>query len=245
MTVQHTPRFDVIGLFPEIITVATRTGVLGRGLQRGVLVVEAHQLRDYTGGSPHPVDDEPYGGGPGLVMRPEPIYAAIEDVCRKAGASPGAPWKILMSPQGERFDQHHARRLRERSERASSIVIFCGRYEGVDERVRGLFDQEISLGDFVLTGGELAAAAMIDAVARLIPGVLGCGDSTASESFAEDELLEYPQYTRPVEFRGLRVPVILQSGDHGAIRRWRREQSIARTRVRRPDLAKDPGDESS
>jgi tRNA (guanine37-N1)-methyltransferase len=235
----------VIGLFPEIVEVATSAGVLGRARQRELLVVRAHQLRDYTGGSPHPIDDEPYGGGPGLVMRPEPIYAAIEDVCAKAGAVPGAPWKILMTPQGQPFDQRVARQLRERSAEVSSLVIFCGRYEGVDERVRGLFDQELSGGDFVLTGGEIAAAAVIDAVARLCPGVLGCADSTTSESFAEENLLEYPQYTRPAEFRGMRVPAVLQSGDHGAIRRWRKEQSIARTRTRRPDLIDDSGDESS
>ena len=245
MSSGRAPRFDVIGLFPEIVEVACDAGVLGRARQRGLVDVRTHQLRDYTGGSPHPVDDEPYGGGPGLVMRPEPIYAAVEDVCAKASATPGPPWKVLMTPQGERFDQRLARRLRERSAEVSSIVIFCGRYEGVDERVRLLFDQEISGGDFVLTGGEIVAAAVIDAVARLCTGVLGCADSTTSESFAENNLLEYPQYTRPAEFRGMRVPAVLQSGDHGAIRRWRREQSIARTRARRPELIDDSGDESS
>ena len=245
MSAPRPPRFDVVGLFPEVVDVATQAGVLGRARQRELLVVRVHQLRDYTGGSPHPIDDEPYGGGPGLVMRPEPIYGAVEDVCQQAGTIPAPPWKVLMTPQGERFEQRVARSLRERSGEVSSIVIFCGRYEGVDERVRSLFDQEISVGDFVLTGGEIAAAAVIDAVARLSTGVLGCADSTTSESFAESNFLEYPQYTRPAEFRGMRVPAVLQSGDHGAIRRWRREQSAARTRARRPDLIDDSSDESS
>ena len=238
-------RFDVIGLFPEVVDVAVRTGVLGRAAQRSIVIVRAHQLRDYTGGSPHPIDDDPYGGGPGLVMRPEPIYAAVEDVCSAAGADPGRPWKVLLTPQGQRFDQRIARELHRRGTEVSSIVLFCGRYEGVDERVRPLFDQEISVGDFVLTGGEIAAAAVVDCVARLHPGVLGCHESTDSESFAEPGLLEYPQYTRPAEFRGMRVPAVLQSGDHAAIRRWRREQAIARTRERRPDLARDREDEKS
>ena len=241
----HVLRFDVVGLFPEIVEAAVHAGVLGKALHRGSVIVQTHQLRNYTGGSPHPVDDEPYGGGPGLVMRPEPVYAAVEDVCRLVGATPGPAWKILMTPQGERFDQHVARALWQRGATAASLVFFCGRYEGVDERVRGLFDQELSVGDYVLTGGEIAAAAVIDCVARLEPGVLGCAQSAGSESFAPSNLLEYPQYTRPAEFRGMRVPAILQSGDHGAIERWRQEQSIARTRDRRPDLLRDPKDESS
>lgn len=238
------PHFDVIGLFPEIVDTASRYGVIGRAVQRGVIRVITHQLRDYTGGSPHPIDDEPYGGGPGLVMRPEPIYAAMEDVCGRSG---GPGWKILMTPQGARFSQSIARDLAERAASAVPLVFFCGRYEGIDERARVLFDQEISLGDFVLTGGEIAAAAVIDAVARLLSGVLGCADSTHSESFGTDGLLEYPQYTRPADFRGMKVPPILQSGDHEAIRRWRREQALARTLERRPDLLAGSGsrDESA
>jgi tRNA (guanine37-N1)-methyltransferase len=176
-------------------------------------------------------------------MRPEPIYAAIEDVCRSAGDVPLSPWKVLMTPQGERLTQEIVRELAARALAHSSVVLFCGRYEGVDERVRPLFDREISIGDFVLTGGELAAAALIDAVARLFPGVLGCPQSADTESFSSANRLEYPQYTRPAEYRGMRVPAVLQSGDHGAIRRWRREQSIERTRTRRPDLL-DPDDDA-
>ena len=236
MSETRAPCFDVIGLFPEIVDVATRASVLGRARERRAIVIRTHQLRDYTGGSPHPIDDEPYGGGPGLVMRAEPIYAAVEDVCRLAGDVPRPAWKVLMTPQGERLTQKVVRALADRAAAHASLVLFCGRYEGVDERVRPLFDQEISVGDFVVTGGEIAAAAVVDAVARFFPGVLGCAESTSSESFSDENLLEYPHYTRPADFRGMRVPPVLQSGDHGAIRRWRREQSIERTRSRRPDL---------
>jgi tRNA (guanine37-N1)-methyltransferase len=230
-------RFDVIGLFPEIVDACCRYGVVGRALQRGTVAVVTHQLRDYTGGSHHPIDDDPYGGGPGMVMRPEPVFAAIEHIDGVSSAEGRRPWKILTTPHGTPFDQRMARDLAARGPDLSSIVIFCGRYEGIDERVRSLFDQEVSLGDFVLTGGEIAAAAIIDAVARLVPGVLGCADSTSSESFGDEGLLEYPQYTRPAEFRGERVPAVLQSGDHAAIREWRKAQALARTRQRRPDLA--------
>ena len=230
-------RFDVIGLFPEIVDSACRYGVLGRGLTRGVFRLFTHQLRDYTGGSPHPIDDEPYGGGPGLVMRPEPIYSAVEDVCARVQAEGGASvWKILMTPQGTPLRQAIVRDLRSISERGTAILIFCGRYEGIDERARCLFDQELSLGDFVLSGGEIAAAALVDAVARLAPGVLGCAESPKNESFGAEGLLEYPQYTRPAEFRGMKVPPVLQSGDHAAIRKWREQRSLERTRERRPDL---------
>lgn len=222
--------FDVVTLFPEFIEAGARVGVLGRALGSGILVVRTHQLRDYTGGSPHPVDDSPYGGGPGMVMRAEPIYAAVEDVSAR-----WAPQRrILLTPQGTPLRQAEARRL---ASTYASLLLFCGRYEGVDERVRPLFDEELSIGDYVLTGGELAALAVIDAVARLVPGVLGSIESPACESFSDPDLLEYPQYTRPAEFRGMTVPAILTSGNHAAIERWRREQSEARTRLRRPDLS--------
>jgi tRNA (guanine37-N1)-methyltransferase len=230
-------RFDVIGLFPEIVESCCRCGVVGRALQRGKITLVTHQLRDYTGGSHHPIDDDPYGGGPGMVMRPEPILAAIETIEGKVAGPGRSVWKILTTPHGAPFNQQIARTLAMRGPELASILIFCGRYEGIDERVRRLFDQEISLGDFVLTGGEIAAAAIVDSVSRLVPGVLGCADSAGSESFGEDGLLEYPQYTRPAEFRGERVPAILQSGDHAAIREWRKTQALARTRARRPDLA--------
>lgn len=230
-------RFDVVGMFPEIVEACCRYGVLGRAIQRGTVSLVAHQLRDYTGGSHHPIDDDPYGGGPGMVMRPEPIYTAIEAIESELSGTGRRTWKILTTPQGTPFTQEIARDLGTRGPELASILIFCGRYEGVDERVRKLFDQELSLGDFVLTGGEIAAAAIIDSVSRLLPGVLGCADSVGSESFSEEGLLEYPQFTRPAEFRGERVPAVLQSGDHGAIREWRRAQALERTRTRRPDLA--------
>lgn len=222
--------FDVVTLFPEFIEAGSRVGVLGRALESGILVVRAHQLRDYTGGSPHPVDDSPYGGGPGMVMRAEPIYAAVESV----SARHGPERRILLTPQGTPLRQAEVRRL---ASTYTSLLLFCGRYEGVDERVRPLFDEELSVGDYVLTGGEIGALAIIDAVSRLVPGVLGSADSPTCESFSDSQLLEYPQYTRPAEFRGMTVPAILTSGNHAAIARWRHEQAQERTRLRRPDLA--------
>ena len=230
-------RFDVIGLFPEIVEACCRYGVVGRAMRRGTVALATHQLRDYTGGSHHPIDDDPYGGGPGMVMRPEPIFDAIESIEAKFAGGVRRVWKILTTPHGAPFDQEMARDLAARGAELSSILIFCGRYEGIDERARTLFDQEISLGDFVLTGGEIAASAIIDAVSRLVPGVLGSAESASTESFGQEGLLEYPQYTRPAEFRGERVPAVLQSGDHAAIREWRRAQALERTRARRPDLA--------
>ncbi len=222
--------FDVLTLFPEFVEAGARVGVLGRAIDAGILTVRSHQLRNYTGGSPHPVDDSPYGGGPGMVMRAEPIYAAVEDVT--ARFSPAR--RILLTPQGSPFTQASAQRL---AGGYPSMLLFCGRYEGVDERVRSLFDEEISIGDYVLTGGELAALVVVDAVARLVPGVLGSAESPASESFSDPTLLEYPQYTRPAEFRGMSVPGVLTSGNHAEIERWRREQARARTETRRPDLS--------
>jgi tRNA (guanine37-N1)-methyltransferase len=221
--------FDVITLFPEFVAAGARVGVLGRAIDSGILAVRAHQLRDYTGGSPHPVDDSPYGGGPGMVMRAEPIFAAVEDVAARHAPSR----RILMTPQGRPFTQAEAQRLATDHE---AMLIFCGRYEGVDERVRPLFDEELSIGDYVLTGGELGALVVIDAVSRLVPGVLGSAESSSSESFSDPSLLEYPQYTRPAVFRGAAVPSVLTSGNHAEIERWRREQSAARTQERRPDL---------
>ena len=225
--------FDVIALFPDMVSDAVSVGVVGKAIDAGILRVRAHQLRDYTGGSHHPIDDHPYGGGPGLVMRPEPVYAAVEDVRSKHDPSV----TILLTPHGRRFDQAAARRLSwERS-----ILMFCGRYEGVDERVRQLFDEELSVGDYVLSGGEPGAIVVIDAVGRLVPGVLGSADSTVMESFTEDTL-EYPQYTRPETFRGMQVPPVLLSGNHAEIERWRREEALRRTRERRPDLRRHDGD---
>jgi len=218
---------DVITLFPEMIEQTVRHGILGKAVANGVLCVRAHQLRDYCGGSIHAVDDAPYGGGPGMVMRPEPIFAAVEDVTERHGPS----HRILLTPQGARLEQTIVRRLAQRE----TLLLMCGRYEGVDERVRGLFDEELSIGDYVLTGGELAASVVVEAVGRLLPGVLGCAASADSESFSSG-LLEYPQYTRPEIFRGMRVPAVLTSGNHAQIERWRRAQAIARTEAKRPDL---------
>ena len=226
--------FDVVTLFPEALGAGLSCGVVGKAIESGLIGFTAHQLRNYTGGSPHPVDDHPYGGGPGMVMRPEPIYAAVEDLSatRRHGR------RILLTPQGRRFDQSTARRLSS----AASILIVCGRYEGVDERVRPLFDEELSIGDYVLSGGEPAAVVLIDAVSRLVPGVLGSPESAGDESFSEG-LLEYPQYTRPETFDGRAVPGVLLSGNHAKIEEWRRKQALERTRERRPDLiAKDRGD---
>ncbi|MHB1162659.1 MAG: tRNA (guanosine(37)-N1)-methyltransferase TrmD, partial [Chloroflexota bacterium] len=193
---------------------------------RGLLQIRVHNLRDFATGRHKVVDDYPFGGGPGMVMKPEPIFAAVESLRREGSRV------VLMSPQGRLFRQAIAQELSQ----LPRLVLLCGHYEGVDERVRQrLVDDELSIGDYVLTGGELAAMVVCDAVSRLIPGVLGAGESTAEESFAAG-LLEYPHYTRPAEFRGLRVPEVLLSGDHARVERWRREQSLLRTLQRRPEL---------
>jgi len=192
--------------------------------------VQVTDIRDFAEGKHRVTDDVPYGGGAGMVMKPEPLVKAIEAAKQRR---PSAR-VILMSPQGARFDQARAQAL----VRDGELILVCGRYEGVDERVLGWIDEELSVGDFVLTGGELAALAVIDAAARLVPGVLGNDLSPQSESFAGEGLLEGPQYTRPPEFRGLKVPEVLLSGDHAKIAQWRREQALSRTRERRPDLLK-------
>jgi tRNA (guanine37-N1)-methyltransferase len=221
--------FHVITLFPEMLT-ALDAALIGRAQKAGLITVRAHNLRDYGLGNYRQVDDTPYGGGSGMVMRPEPIAAAIDAV---TAAHPGLT-KVLLTPQGERFDQPLARELA--APCAGGILLIAGRYEGVDERVRSLVDRELSIGDYVLSGGELAAMVVIEAVARLVPGVLGNSESLAEESFGAGHLLEYPHYTRPEEFRGMCVPEILLSGDHGKIRAWRTAESLRRTVRRRPDL---------
>jgi len=219
-------RFDVITLFPELFETHLTTSILGKAIETGVVQVGLHDLRRHGLGKHHSVDDEPFGGGAGMVMRPEPIFAAVEEVREDASHV------VLLSARGRRFDHAIARSLVEHPH----VVLICGRYEGVDERVADeLADDELSIGDFVLAGGELAALVVIEAAARLVPGVLGNAESLLSESHAEG-LLEYPQYTRPAEFRGHRVPDVLLSGDHAAIERWRREQAERATRERRPDL---------
>jgi tRNA (guanine37-N1)-methyltransferase len=220
--------FHIITLFPEMFTSPFNSGIMARALRTGLLKIEAHNLRDHGLGNYRQVDDEPYGGGSGMVMRPEPIAAAIDAVM---GQHPGL-WRVLLTPQGELLNQPIAAEL---SQREPGLLLIAGRYEGVDERVREMVDQEISIGDYVLSGGELPAMVVIEAVTRLLPGVLGNQTSLEEESFGSG-LLEYPQYTRPEVFRGAAVPAVLLSGDHEKIRRWRREQALERTRKRRPDL---------
>lgn len=219
--------FDVLTLFPGMFVSPFGDSILCRAIERGLVRITAHHLRDWAEGRHKVTDDTPYGGGEGMVLKPEPVARALRDL---RDLRPGAK-VLLMTPQGKTFCQRHARQLVSES----ALVFVCGRYEGFDERIRTMVDDEFSLGDFVLTGGELAAMAMIDAVARLLPGVLGNRDSAASDSYG-DGLLEYPQYTRPVEFAGQRVPEVLLSGNHAAIARWRRRQQLKRTLQRRPEL---------
>ncbi len=230
-------RFDVFTLFPEVFTPYLETSILQRAQARGLVEVHLHNIRDWTTDRHHVTDDEPYGGGGGMVMKPEPIFTAVESVL---GAPPVCPL-VLLTPQGRAFTQAVAQELaapalNPASEGPPRLALLCGRYEGVDERVRQyLATDQISIGDFVLSGGELPALVVIDAVARLIPGVLGDPDGAWDDSHASG-LLEYPHYTRPPEFRGWRVPNVLISGDHARIARWRREQALLRTWKLRPDL---------
>ncbi len=221
-------RFDVVTIFPEYFASPLHCSIVGRALEAGLVEVALHNLRDYTTDRHQVVDDYPYGGGGGMVLKPEPLFAAVEALQQQ---EPRAH-VVLLSPQGRQFDQKLAAELAGRSR----IILICGHYEGLDERVReALVDEEISVGDYVLTGGEPAALVVIDAVSRLLPGVLGDEQAPDKDSFAE-ALLEYPHYTRPAEFRGMQVPATLLSGHHEQIRRWRRKESLRRTRQRRPDL---------
>jgi tRNA (guanine37-N1)-methyltransferase len=221
-------RFDVFTLFPEVFGSYLDSSILLRARQNGLLEVVLHNIRDWTTDRHHTTDDMPYGGGGGMVMKPEPIFAAVEAVL---GIPPTCP-VILLTPQGRVFTQSMAQELAQHAH----LGLLCGRYEGIDERVReNLVTDEISIGDYVLSGGELPALALIDALTRLIPGALGDPSGAADDSHAMG-LLEYPHYTRPPEFRGWQVPEILLSGDHGRVDRWRREQALLRTRQRRPDL---------
>jgi tRNA (guanine37-N1)-methyltransferase len=220
--------FDVFTLLPEVFSPYLDSSILLRARQNGLLEVRLHNIRDWTADRHHTTDDMPYGGGGGMVMKPEPIFAAVETVL---GIPPACP-VILLTPQGRVFTQSVAQELVQHTH----LGLLCGRYEGIDERVREhLVSDEISIGDYVLSGGELPALALIDALTRLIPGALGDPGGAADDSHAMG-LLEYPHYTRPPEFRGWRVPEILLSGDHGRVDRWRREQALLRTRQRRPDL---------
>ena len=230
-------QFDVFTILPEVFPTYLDTSILKKAQERGLIDIRIHNIRDYTQDKHHTTDDTPYGGGGGMVMKPEPIFAAVETVL---GRNPRLPSPetasnipiILLTPQGRVFTQKVAEELSHHEH----IALICGRYEGIDERIREhLVTDEISVGDYVLTGGELPALVLIDAVARLIPGVLGDPTGAEDDSHAMG-LLEYPHYTKPPEFRGWRVPDILLSGDHGKIEKWRREQALLRTYKRRPDM---------
>jgi tRNA (guanine37-N1)-methyltransferase len=220
---------DVITIFPRMIEAALTEGVVGRAREAGVIEVRAWDLRDFTEDRHRTVDDVAYGGGPGMVMKPAPIFAAVEAIGRERG-TPDAV--VLMTPQGRPFSHDEAERL----SKMDRVVIICGRYEGVDERVaEGLVTDEVSIGDYVLTGGELPALVVVDAVTRLVPGVVGDSASIVEDSFVSG-LLDYPHYTRPADFAGRTVPDVLLSGHHGEIERWRRRERVRRTATRRPDL---------
>lgn len=224
-------RIDVVTIFPEFFEAPLRVGLLGKARERGLVAVAVRDLREHATDRHRTVDDEPFGGGPGMVMKPEPWFAAVESL-------PGweAARRALLTPAGRRFDQRTAEELAG----AGHLVLMCGRYEGVDERVAGaLATDELSVGDYVLGGGEAAALVVIEAVARLVPGVVGEPASLEAESFTTG-LLDHPHYTRPAEFRGMRVPDVLLSGNHAEIERWRREEALRRTRERRPDLLDGP-----
>jgi tRNA (guanine37-N1)-methyltransferase len=221
-------KFDILTLFPEMFSAPLQASILGRAIERGFLETRVINIRDFAVDRHRTVDDTPYGGGRGMVMKVEPIARAIE----WAKSQSASAWTIYLTPQGKPFHQEMARSLSTQSH----LILLCGRYEGVDERVRELFvDEEISIGDYVLTGGELAAMVLMDAISRLLPGVLGCGESAEEDSFTMS-LLEYPQYTRPFDFRGRCVPEVLLSGDHAAISLWRRREALRRTSLRRPEL---------
>ena len=231
-------RFDIITIFPEFLREVIDCGILRRARNAGLVDITAHDLRQWTTNKHHVVDDRPFGGGDGMVLKPEPIFTAVEAL---TGASrredfPAKTRVMLLSAQGQVFSQALAREI---AENTTHVVLICGRYEGVDERVaEAIVTDEISIGDYVLSGGEPAAAVVVDAVVRLIPGALGSDTSAVFESFS-DGMLDHPQYTRPPEFRGMKVPEVLLSGNHAEIERWRKEAAIAKTRRKRPDLLKD------
>ena len=222
-------KFDIVTIFPSMIEAGLGEGVVSRGLERGLLNVAVHDLRRWTTDRHRTVDDVPYGGGPGMVMKAEPLMRAVSEI-RETRGTPDSV--VLLSPQGRTFTQAEAERLG----RLGHIVLLCGRYEGMDERVRDMVaTEEISIGDYVLSGGELAALVVVDAVSRLVPGVVGDEQSVAQDSFSRG-LLDYPHYTRPAEISGHRVPDVLLSGHHADVRRWRRKAALVRTLDRRPEL---------
>jgi len=220
-------RIDVFTIFPGILEAPVRESLLGRAIAEGLLDVRIHDLRTWSSDRHRSVDDEAYGGGPGMVLKPEPIFAAVESL------DPDRGRVLLLSPAGRRLEQSFVRELAQEEH----LTLLCGRYEGVDERVvEGLPAEEVSIGDYVLAGGEVPALVVIEAVTRLLPGVIGKEESHERDSFAEPDVLDHPHYTRPAEFRGMSVPEVLRSGDHGAVERWRREAARAKTVRNRPDL---------
>jgi tRNA (guanine37-N1)-methyltransferase len=223
-------RVDVLTIFPGILEGPLRESLLGRAIEDGLLDVRVHDIRDFTQDKHRQVDDESYGGGPGMVLKPEPVFAAVESL------GPGERRTLLLSPAGRRLDQALVRELAAEP----WLVLIAGRYEGVDERVvQGLPAEEVSIGDYVLSGGEIPALVLVEAVTRLVPGVIGREESHERDSFGEPGLLDHPHYTRPAEFRGMEVPEVLRSGDHAEIERWRREAALEKTRRNRPDLLGD------
>jgi len=223
--------FDLVTIFPRMVEAGLAEGVVSRGRERGLLDIVVHDLREFTTDRHRSVDDVPYGGGPGMVMKPEPIFKALDAIDARRGLRQRNGIVLLMSPQGTRLTQAGAEAL----SRKEHVVLLCGRYEGVDERVRSRVDEEVSIGDYVLSGGELPALVVIDAVARFVPGVVGDDQSVAEDSFSRG-LLDFPHYTRPAAVGSERVPDVLLSGNHAEIRRWRKRESIARTLARRPEL---------
>ena len=222
-------QFDIVTIFPRIIEAALADGIVARALQRGLLRVNVVDLREFTDDRHRTVDDVPYGGGPGMVLKPEPMFRAVEAIAKESGPPRAI---VLVSPHGRAFNQAEAARLAA----LDRVTILCGRYEGIDDRVReGLATEELSIGDYVLSGGELPALVVVDAVARLIPGVVGDEDSVAGDSFSRG-LLDFPHFTRPAEYRDLKVPEVLVSGHHGEIRKWRKRRALELTLDRRPEL---------
>ena len=220
-------RVDVLTIFPSIFESPLRESLLGKAIDAGTLDVRVHDVRDHTTDRHRQVDDESYGGGPGMVMKPEPVFRAVESLGNESKRL------LVMSPAGRRLDQELVREL----SNEPWLVLIAGRYEGIDERVvEGLGAEEISIGDYVLSGGELPVLVVLEAVTRLVPGVIGWEESHERDSFGTDGLLDHPHYTRPAEFRGMRVPEVLLSGDHAAVERWRREAAVEKTRRNRPDL---------
>ena len=228
-------RIDIITLFPTMFESVLGESMLKRAQDKGAIRIKIHDLRDWTFDNHRTADDKPFGGGPGMVMKVEPVYRALEELgaagtaCKKKGAK-----VILLTPQGRPFGQKLAKKF----SKEKSLILICGHYEGVDERIRELVDEEVSIGDYILTCGEIPALVLIDAVARLLPGVLGGESSLADESF-ENGILEYPQYTRPADFNGMKVPEVLLNGDHKKIEHWRKKEAMKRTHERRPDLLTD------